>query len=57
MLRAISCALCPVQVVDTPTFVLGDVVRVLNDMVMIHSLQAGHEGWNDDMALVSKQVL
>ena len=33
---------------------LGDVVRVLDDMVQVHSLQTGHGEWNDDMALVNK---
>lgn len=33
-------------------FYYGDVVRVLEDMVEVHRLQAGHGEWNDDMALV-----
>lgn len=37
---------------DVPVFYYGDVVRVLEDMVEVHRLQAGHGEWNDDMALV-----
>lgn len=33
-------------------FYYGDVVCVLEDMVEVHRLQAGHGEWNDDMALV-----
>ena len=40
--------------VDVPVFHYGDVVRVLDDMVQVHSLQTGHGDWNDDMALVNK---
>lgn len=39
--------------VDVPVFHYGDVVRVLDDMVQVHSLQTGHGDWNDDMALVN----
>lgn len=39
--------------VDVPVFHYGDVVRVLDNMVQVHSLQTGHGDWNDDMALVN----
>ena len=28
-------------------------MRVLDDLALVHQLQDGHGGWNDDMALVS----
>ena len=31
----------------------GDVVRILDDIAVVHDLQEGHGGWVDDMALVS----
>ena len=43
---------CYIQV-DVPVFHYGDVVRILDDMVQVHSLQTGHGDWNDDMALVN----
>ena len=33
-------------------FSVGDVVRVLDDMSKVHTLQENHGGWIDDMALV-----
>lgn len=39
--------------VDIPVFEHGEVVRILDDIVKVHSLQPGHGEWNDDMALVS----
>ena len=30
----------------------GDVVRVIDDMAEVHTLQEDHGGWVDDMALV-----
>lgn len=38
--------------VDIPVFGYGEVVRILDDIAKVHSLQAGHGEWNDDMALV-----
>ena len=38
-------------------FGYGDIVRVSDDMVKVHSLQPGHGEWNDDMALVRIQLL
>lgn len=35
----------------------GDVVRILDDMVRVHSLQSGHGEWNDDIALVRASVI
>ena len=35
------------------SFKVNDVVRVVNDISQVHSLQDGHGGWSDDMALVS----
>ena len=35
----------------------GEVVRVIDDMVKVHSQQSGHGEWNDDMALVSGLAL
>ena len=35
------------------SFKVNDVVRVINDISQVHSLQDGHGGWSDDMALVS----
>lgn len=34
-------------------FSVGDVVRILDDIAKVHSLQEDHGGWVDDMALVS----
>lgn len=34
-------------------FSVGDVVRIIDDIAMVHDLQEGHGGWVDDMALVS----
>ena len=34
-------------------FSVGDVVRIIDDIAMVHDLQDGHGGWVDDMALVS----
>ena len=34
-------------------FSKGDVVRILDDLAKVHSLQENHGGWLDDMALVS----
>ena len=34
------------------TFKVNDVVRVINDISQVHSLQESHGGWSDDMALV-----
>ena len=41
---------------DSHAFNNGDVVKVIDDMVLVHSLQSGHGGWNDDMALVSSTL-
>ena len=38
-------------------FGYGDIVRISDDMVRVHSLQPGHGEWNDDMALVRIQML
>ena len=35
------------------SFKVNDVVKVINDISQVHSLQDGHGGWSDDMALVS----
>ena len=35
-----------------PIFKYGDVVRISDDIVRVHSLQPGHGEWNDDIALV-----
>ena len=42
----------PSMQVDIPVFGYGEVVRILDDIAKVHSLQAGHGEWNDDMALV-----
>ena len=39
--------------VDVPFIHRGDVVRLIDDMAEIFSLQKGHGEWVDDMALVS----
>ena len=31
---------------------VGDVVRVVDDIAKVHTLQENHGGWVDDMALV-----
>ena len=41
----------PMQV-SIPLFQRGDVVRVIEDMAEVFSLQKGHGEWVDDMALV-----
>ena len=33
----------------------GDVVRILDDIAKVHSLQEDHGGWVDDMALVGQK--
>jgi hypothetical protein len=35
----------------------GDVVKVIDDMSMVHDLQDDHGGWIDDMALVMRGPL
>lgn len=35
----------------------GDVVKVIDDMSTVYSLQEGHGGWVDDMALVSTCII
>ena len=35
-----------------PSYEVGDVVRVIDDMAETHRLQQGHGEWIDDMALV-----
>ena len=35
-----------------PYLMLGDVIRVIDDLERVHELQRGHPGWLDDMALV-----
>ena len=35
-------------------FKVNDVVRVINDISQVHTLQENHGGWSDDMALVRK---
>ena len=37
---------------DTAIFHVGDVVRVLDDIVFVHEFQKEGPGWVDDMALV-----
>ena len=38
--------------VDMPSYEVGDVVRVIDDIAEVFRLQKGHGEWNDDMALV-----
>ena len=35
-----------------PSYEVGDVVRVIDDIAEVFRLQKGHGEWNDDMALV-----
>ena len=37
---------------DTPHFTYGEVVKVLDDIAVVHQLQKGHGEWDDEMALV-----
>lgn len=37
-------------------FSVGDVVRIIDDIAMVHDLQEGHGGWVDDMALVRTSI-
>ncbi len=39
--------------VDVPVHGYRDVVRVIDDITEVHSLQTDHGGWNDDIVLVS----
>ena len=39
--------------VDIPFHLPGDVIRVLDDIGIVHDLQQQEIGWLDDMALVS----
>ena len=40
------------QLEDVPVFRHGDMVRMIDDMPEVYSLQMGHGEWNDDMCLV-----
>lgn len=40
--------------VDIPFIHRGDVVRIIDDIAKVFSLQKGHGEWVDDMALVSE---
>ena len=42
--------------VDVPFLHRGDVVRMIDDMAKVYSLQKGHGEWVDDMALVSRYM-
>ena len=42
---------------QVPQYGTGDVVKILDDIAMVHDLQEGHGGWVDDMALVSLLLL
>lgn len=44
---------CIFAQVDVPFLHRGDVVRMIDDMANVYSLQKGHGEWVDDMALVS----
>ncbi len=38
------------------SFQQGDVVRVNNDIALVHTLQEDHGGWVDDMVLVGDEM-
>ena len=40
--------------VEVPFLHRGDVVRMIDDMAKVYSLQRGHGEWVDDMALVRR---
>lgn len=42
-----------VLVLKVDSFKEGDVVRIIDDIAEVHTLQTDHGGWVDDMALVS----
>lgn len=48
---------CYLRQVDVPIFKFGDVVRVIEDMSLVFSLQEGHGQWNDDMVLVRNDII
>lgn len=41
---------------ETPHFAYGEVVRVLDDIAMVHLMQKGHGEWDDEMALVRRYL-
>ena len=40
-----------------PSYEVGDVVRVIDDLAETYRLQKGHGEWADDMALVQTSVV
>ena len=47
----------PASVTKVTQHSVGDVIRILDDISMVHNLQDGHGGWVDDMALVSERYI
>ena len=42
----------PAAITKVRQYSVGDVVKVIDDMVKVHDLQENHGGWVDDIALV-----
>ena len=43
----------PAAVTKVVQFAVGDVIKIIDDIALVHDLQEDHGGWVDDMALVS----
>ena len=43
----------PASVTKVVQFAVGDVIKIIDDIALVHDLQEDHGGWVDDMALVS----
>ncbi len=54
ILKCTCKTLCNFIQVDVPFLHRGDVVRMIDDMAKVYSLQKDHGEWVDDMALVSR---
>lgn len=46
----------PASVTKVTQHSVGDVIKILDDISMVHNLQDGHGGWVDDMALALGQA-
>ncbi len=53
-LHYVACNFWYLLQVDVPLYGYRDIVRMIDDMVQVYSLQTDHGGWNDDMALVKR---
>ena len=44
----------PASLTKVTQFAVGDVIKIIDDIALVHDLQEDHGGWVDDMALVSQ---